>query len=279
SLFPEVEETKLLYSSNLLKGIYNSGDNEKRIIDTNELIERRIEAYLSGEKAFEENGGEGVSEGFTELNPPESITPMEIINRAKEEASSIIEKANEDAGKIIEDAHKKGDEDYQDAINRGFEEGLKRGRLKAEKEAEILRKELEDYKKNLDSTYDHLIEELEPKFVDKITRIYEHIFNVDLSSKQDILYYLITMTMRNIDGSRNFIIHVSREDYPFVFEHSRIMQDTVAAQNATVEIVEDQFLEKGSCMIETENGMFDCGIDTQLEELGRRLRVLAFGGE
>ena len=43
-----------------------------------------------------------------------------------------------------------------------------------------------------------------------------------------------------------------------------------------IEIIEDIALVKGDCLIETDGGIFDCGISTQLEELSKKLRVLSF---
>ena len=50
------------------------------------------------------------------------------------------------------------------------------------------------------------------------------------------------------------------------------------APNSTVEIVEDMTLGKGECMIETESGIFDCGLGTQLSELRQKLKLLSYEG-
>ena len=50
------------------------------------------------------------------------------------------------------------------------------------------------------------------------------------------------------------------------------------APNATVEIVNDITLGKGECLIETEGGIFDCGLGTQLSELRQKLKLLSYEG-
>ena len=54
------------------------------------------------------------------------------------------------------------------------------------------------------------------------------------------------------------------------------LADGAAAGRGTVEIIEDISLRQGECMIETDGGIFDCGVDTQLAELTNRLRVLSY---
>ena len=122
------------------------------------------------------------------------------------------------------------------------------------------------------------LDELEPEFVDTITGIYEHIFHVDLHSYREVLCYLISTTMRKSEDNRSFLIHVSKEDYPYVSMQKKQISAGAAAPNATVEIVKDITLGKGECLIETEGGIFDCGLGTQLSELRQKLKLLSYEG-
>ena len=49
--------------------------------------------------------------------------------------------------------------------------------------------------------------------------------------------------------------------------------------NSNVEIIEDMTLAKNECMIETDSGIYDCGLGTQLEELRKKLMLLAWQKE
>lgn len=115
--------------------------------------------------------------------------------------------------------------------------------------------------------------------MDTITGIYEHIFHVELNSYREILTYLISTTMRKIEGNRNFIIHVSKEDYPYVSMQKKQIAAGATASNSSVEVVEDLTLGKNECLVETEGGIFDCGLGTQLKELGQKIRLLSYEKE
>ena len=120
------------------------------------------------------------------------------------------------------------------------------------------------------------MEELEPEFIDTITAVYRHIFQVDLADNRDILVHLIDSTLRKVESSRTFIVHVSAEDYPYVNMQKQMLTEGAVAGRGLIEIIEDIALAKGDCLIETDGGIFDCGISTQLEELTKKLRVLSF---
>ena len=99
---------------------------------------------------------------------------------------------------------------------------------------------------------------------------------MDLSDNRDILVHLIDSTLRKVESSRTFIVHVSSEDYPYVNMQKQSLVEGAIAGRGIIEIIEDIALSKGACLIETDGGIFDCGIGTQLEELTKKLRVLSF---
>ena len=49
-----------------------------------------------------------------------------------------------------------------------------------------------------------------------------------------------------------------------------------AGSGVSLEIIADMTLSKNDCMIETEGGIFDCGLGTQLQELGKQLKLLSY---
>lgn len=136
-----------------------------------------------------------------------------------------------------------------------------------------------DKEQQLEEYYQQQINELEPQFVDIISDIYEHILGVGLGNQREILAHLISNTIRKIEGSHSFIIHVSKEDYPFVSMQKKQLLAGAAAGNSTVEVVEDITMGQSECTIETDGGIFDCGLGTQLSELKKKLMLLAYSKE
>ncbi len=282
-------------SSNLYKWNYtNPKQEEKRIIDSNALVEKRIGELAA--KILEEQKQDFVSglnadvvdallqdadeAGDISGNVIKAGEDTEAARmRVQQEVDSMLAEARAEAERIkneaIAIAMSEKNRILADAKSQGYAEGAE----KAKRENEKLQNELKQKAAQLEAEYQEYINELEPQFVDTIAGIYEHIFHVELESYREILVYLISATLRKSENSRNFMIHVSGEDYPYVSMQKKQLAVGVTSANVSVEVVEDLTLSKNECLIETEGGIFDCSLGTQLAELGQKIRLLSYEKE
>ena len=148
--------------------------------------------------------------------------------------------------------------------------------MKASVELKAMEEKLEKRASFLEKDYEMKLANLEPAFVDAITSVYEQIFHVDLKNYHEIIIYLVESIMKKSDEDSQFMIHVSPKDYELVYEKKAELLSKVNRENLRVEIIEDMTVPERQCIIETENGVFDCGIDTQLAELKNRFKLLSF---
>lgn len=199
-----------------------------------------------------------------------------ILSQAKEEANTILEQAKVEAESLMQETKQLAMLEADEVKERASRDGYNAGYQQAMQEVEKIKQQLQQQEVSLNAEFDQLVEQLEPQFVKTITDIYEHIFHVDLSSYRDILIYLISATINRVEGSRNFMIHISKEDYPYVSMHRKQLGIETTVSSRNVEIIEDITLEKGQCLIETDNGIFDCGLGTQMEELRKTLVLLSY---
>lgn len=296
--FPEAE-VMISLSSNIFKGGYyknNTSTPEKRIIDTNELIASRLETLSEILKNKEENipDEQKNAEGFVQGLNAETVSvllsegeegagvikaegpnPDYIVQQAKDKASELISDAKKQADTIVSEAMEQAAASKKNVLEEARMNGYREGINRANDEIERTRKELASQKSALESEYNAKFESMESDLVAAITDIYEHIFHVELSSNREILVYLINTTLRKVEGGRNFIVHVSKDDYPFVSSQKKQLVSAGAANN-TIDVVEDLNLEKGECFIETDGGIFDCGLGTQLKQLNKMLKLLSY---
>ena len=195
----------------------------------------------------------------------------------REEALAEIEQTRI---QILEEARSQGyQEGFEQGQNDGFAQGHQDGLGSVAQEREQVQAEAEQMAAAMEEEYQRRIKELEPVFIDTLTGIYEHIFHVSLKNSRELIVYLIQNTMRNIETGSTYLIHVSKEDYPFASMQKRelIKGTNIALEN--VELLEDVTLGKNECMIETGNGVFDCSLGTQLEALNEELRLLSYKPE
>lgn len=286
-----------MLSRNLVKRMYvASVEEETRVIDTNVLVERRL-AENTKKKETPAAGGfvAGLNASHIEVMSEEEAQEAETVSEeslehVSEEAQRILEQAAVEAQEKITDAQVKAEQIRQEARQQAEEErvqileqaklqGYDEGYANAQAEAERIRQEYALKGQQLEEHYQQMIDELEPQFIDVVTDIYEHIFGIGLEDQREVLAHLISNTIRKVEGSHSFIIHVSKEDYPFVSMQKKQLMAGAAAGNSTVEVVEDITMGQGECTIETDGGIFDCGLGTQLSELKKKLMLLAYSKE
>lgn len=216
----------------------------------------------------------------------------EMMQQAQAEIEQMRSQAQFEINSAREQAEAQGyEKGYQEGMTKGHEEGYRDGQQEGviegraegqhsfdDKMAELERMYQEKQEAILEQ-YNQKVSELEPRFVSTLTAIYEHIFNIDLKKNQDIIVHLIGNTMRNIEGDSGYLIHVSKEDYPYVSIQKKDMLQGCGIALENVEIIEDATLSRNECMIETGSGVFDCSLGTELAALNEQLQLLAFHPE
>lgn len=269
-------------------------DTETRVIDSNERIAERIAALSKNlQAAMEEENEADFPEEFSDGLEAAQVSQLldedggnvikaepvregpsadEILAKANEEAEEILAKAREEAEQIKSRA-------YEEGATKGRSDGYAKGNEEAEALKESLKQEYQEKEEHLTRVYQEKLEEIEPGMIDLLTDIYEHIFRVKLSDYRDVIVHLLGSTLRKIEGSQEYLIHVSREDLPFVSMQKEQLLEAGGVVNAHFDIVEDLTLKKNQCLIETENGIFDCSLGVELKELKKQLLLLSYDGK
>ncbi len=267
-------------------------DNNTRMAQRLEKLEEEKQRLLERQRFLEEESSE-----FTEGLEGEEIDAL-LEDAEYDEEGNIIKAAPAYSGPSLEEIQMRADEiinaamaeaediqerakasidaDRMEAIKEGEKQGFDEGYRKAMLEAENMKIEVEEKKRQLEREYDRLIQHLEPQFIDVITDVYNYVFGIQLESNHDILIYLVDRMLRKIEASNCFIVHVSKEDYQMVMDNKEMLSEQSVGGRGRLDIIEDIALSGGECLIETDGGLFDCGIDTQLQVLTAKLKALSY---
>lgn len=205
---------------------------------------------------------------------PEPVPQGPTLEEIMAEAQADIDRMKAEAQVEIVQAR-------QSASNQGYGEGLEMGKAEGRKQGyqeglANAQAEFEAKQKSLEAEYEELVRKLEPQMVDAITDVYEHVFNINLDSLKGLVMNLALACIQKVEGSSSYMVHVSPADYPFVSMQKNELAEVMGNRNATLDIIEDQVLKKNSCMIETDIGVFDCGLDMQLDGLKKELKLLSY---
>ena len=272
-------------SSNILKGNYVVvAPQDKVVIDNNDAVARLLEELSRQvqEEAEPDEAEEGFVEGLdaslvAQLVMDEPEISQEELEKQKDE---ILKEAREEAESIRKEAEMLVEEMKAEARENGYREGYESGRAAAEEELcnhyELKEQELIQKEQELKMQYEQMVESLESSLVDKLTEVYEHVLGVRLQEEKDMVQYLLMRSMKMLDSGRNYIIHVSKEEYEDIRNNKQKLSEETGMPIESFEIISDGTLKTGDCMIESENGIMDCGLGTQLELLKRQLKMLSY---
>ena len=281
-------------SSNLYKAGFVHLGEDARVIDMNAILEKRLKEEAERRSRQPEHELVAAQDGFTEglnaekvdvlLEPDAEAASLQNasiqeqeqlkqeIEEARNELASLqaqIEQEKEQAQLEIDQMKAKA---FEEANEQGYQEGYRKG-LDSVQE---LQKQCEDERLQQEQEYQKKLEEMEPLMVDTLCDVYSHIFKVEAKEHKELVLKLLQDTLLKVDGTGSVIVHVAKEDYAYVQEQKAALLEEAGMQSGSVEIVSDAALARAQCMIETEGGVYDCSLDTELAELKRRLMLLAY---
>ncbi|QIB26197.1 FliH/SctL family protein [Caloranaerobacter azorensis] len=195
----------------------------------------------------------------------------EIINKAKAEAEMLLNEARENADAIMEKTYEKSRLVIEESKQKGYEEGYKKGYEEGCIEAEKIIKEANSIKREYLQKRAAYLKQLEKDIVELVISISEKIINQKLDDDKEVIISIILKGLENLLVSDKVVIRVSKDDYDVVeLAKERLLAEASLIEDIKVKI--DNNLQKGSCIIETERGCVDVGINTQIETMKKTLK-------
>ncbi len=186
----------------------------------------------------------------------------DIVAKARAQADGLIEAAKRDAEIAKESILKM-------ASAQGYEEGMKRA--KAEEDRAMA--ELETRRQQLEQQYADKIAELEPAFADVLVELVKKVTNVAYDNHKEVLMYLMETGLGFAQRDAAFDVLLSEADYK-KYESLFPKIKELYREKYTLEFKKDADLPDGSCKLENENRVIDCGLGTRLNGLLEELSLL-----
>ncbi len=228
-------------------------DENGRLIPTDEQVDEDLEG-----------GEEG--EDLEEVPEEPQIDPEEL-------ARQIIADAEEQADGILASAESQAEQLRQSALEEGNRIGYSEGSQRAEEEMQERMQQLDDERAALEQEYEELRASLEGEVLETVCDVLEKAFLIRFGDDKDVLLQLVDRTMAKISSSKTFLIRVNAENFQLLNENREMLRDKVGSE-AVLDIIKDPLIEPEKCLIETDGGVYDCGLDTQLKNLVKDIRML-----
>ena len=275
--------------SNLLKrsSVINK---DERVIDYNDLIKKKIQTIMESKHNEMDADGfinglhadvveelisdDGTADALTDDAAMGEQQAAASLENANAEAERIIEEARLQAEQIIADDNKNADAAFEEAKQNGYYEGNEKAQEEMNIKQAQLEAEFDNKRKELEQEYNNLKESIEPELVEVITDVFRKVTGVVAEDNQEIILHLINDVMHNADGSRDYVIKVSPDDYKFLVNNQGKIYCAMSRE-VNIDIVEDATLERNQCMIETNTGIFNCSLDIELNNLIKNIKLLS----
>lgn len=161
------------------------------------------------------------------------------------DAAGIIKAAQEKAAAIV----KKAEVDYKARYDQGYQDGLEEGKMEhAEKVMETVLASVE------------FIEKIENTVVSVVNQSIRKIIG-DLGDDERVRR-IVGTALNNVRGQQRVTVRVSPKDEPAVSQSLAAM-----TSGSYLTVVADSRLEENSCILESELGVIDASLKTQLKAL------------
>jgi flagellar assembly protein FliH len=172
---------------------------------------------------------------------------------------------------LIAERQRLGDAHHLEAKQQ-FEAGLAKGREEAGGDFKRGLELLTEYTRVLQAEKRELVEQAEHNSVELAFMLAQKIIGAELEVKPGRVADIARLALEQVLDCNKVELKVNPEDLSYL----KTMQDDLAAllsNNATLELRADKALERGSCVIETERGLLDARIASQLQTLHANLNA------
>lgn len=200
------------------------------------------------------------SEPQAEQPEPTGPTPEELLAEAK---------------RVLAEAHRQADQMRQDAVRKGYEEGLQIGREEGlclyRQAIDSLRDEVQKLVDAILAERQRLWEEMEPQVIELVLEIARKVLREEIQARREATLSIIKHALRRVADTEHVRIRVHPDDLQIAREHR---EDFLAVCDGVrqIEIVDDQRVGGGGCIIETPGGTIDASLRTQMQSVEKALR-------
>ncbi len=191
---------------------------------------------------------------------------QETLDRATAEAEKIVEDTKQEAKELLEKVQKEGyDAGYKD----GKKEGIKDGKEKIEDELkDIVRQANDKAQKTIrdakEQTSEYFIR-AEDEIVAVVIMAIEKILPQHFLDAPQVILPVVRESIRHVRDQKEVKVHVDPDSYDLILMARAEFQSMLTDGTALLEVVSDEALKPGDCVIETPNGGVDARLSTQLD--------------
>lgn len=210
-----------------------------------------------------------------QLSLPSSVedstpTPEELLMTAKHQAEEMIARAKHEAIQIVEQAKAEAELIARQIKEQAKQEGWQEGISASEDEAERIRQQAREVLQQAREIYRHTLNKMEPEIVDLAVDIAERVVMTQLAVEPQTVMEIARECMELVKNRPLVNIYVNHADLHIVEEGKNQLLQGLPGK-VELNILVDNGVKPGGCLIETDQGQVDATMDTRWQEVLKAL--------
>jgi len=193
-----------------------------------------------------------------------------LIDTAQADAEAILRRAAMQARELVAKAEARSSEIEAQARSDGHAEGVTDGRAAVSAEFAESVAAMHELVAAVRAERNEVIESAEPELVNLAMAIAERVVHEHIAVSPDTVLENVRSALTRLVGREVVTLRVNPADVEIIRQH----RDAIASGNDVehVRVVEDQRVDRGGVVVETDAGTIDAKISTQLREARRALQ-------
>jgi type III secretion protein L len=181
-----------------------------------------------------------------------ALAPSKVVKSqtygASIEAAQILDAARVQARKILESAEQERQAIIEAAREEGYEDGLRQWNA-AVAEANAAR--------------DRYLAESEPELIRLAVRIAQKIIGEELRTNPEAIVSIARECLEGLGRERSLTLRASSSDLEVMRRRIDVLRERAGPQRS-IEVVADAAVTPGGCIVESEYGIIDARLETQI---------------
>ncbi|NMB16869.1 MAG: hypothetical protein GX980_07125, partial [Firmicutes bacterium] len=198
------------------------------------------------------------------------LDAAQIIKAARERARALLESAQARAVAIVAEAADKAAEKEETAFRQGYQRGLAEGKKQFLAQIEGQLEKLEMILQEAVSVRQAAMELAEEDLIKLSLLIAEKIVRKEIQLDSEVAKRVLTEAISYLGGATKIFVRVNRRDLPTLEEGEDEIRRLFLEAKA-ITFVEDESIQPGGCIIETDLGRIDARLETRLDLMKKEL--------
>ncbi len=240
---------------------------EKRRLESEILdLEDRIKTKLSDAQIQADGIIENAKSEANRIIKKDNDKAQIIRQEAEDEKNRIISEAKDEAAILVRNANDEAEKIKKEAIKQGIEKGDRDGYEKESAEVKRLVERVQIILNSAIAKRDEIFVETEQQIIGLVLLIAKKVIKVITENQKNVVINNVVQALRKVKSRGEVSIKVNLADIELTSEHKKDFVEMVEGVKS-IRILEDNTVDRGGCIIETDFGSIDARITSQLREI------------